>query len=695
VLFRSVCRALPLAFLGSLLCADEGMWTFDNPPLKRLQEVYGFTPSVAWLEKVRLASVRFNDGGSGSFVSADGLMLTNHHVGFACVQNLSNQEHDYVSEGFKAPSREKEPPCPGYEVNELVSLEDQTARVLGAVKPAMSDKAASDARKSVIAQIEKECSDKTGLRCDVITFYQGSEYHLYRYKKYTDVRLVFAPEQQAAFFGGDPDNFTYPRHDMDICFFRAYENGKPAKPAAYLPWSRDGSKEGDLVFVSGHPGATARLKTMAQLTSARNSVVPGNLKSLKRSLGAYRAYASRGQEQARRASAAIFRAENIQKASEGLLAALQDVKAMAKKTAEENDLRGKVAVDAELARTVGNPWQTVALAQKKADSRGTEERFLDLVGAGPTPRGRPRLLRIAELIVQGSIERAKPNEVRFEEYRDSNLASLDNLLFSSAPVYDDFEEAVLSLRLHEIVDELGPAHPFSKVVLQGRPSAEVAKEVIAGSKLKDVAVRKALVEGGAAGVAASTDPLIALVRRWEPMSREIRKWGEDEVDAVISRAGEKIARARWKILGKTVPPDATFTLRLSYGTVKGYPAEGTLVQPYTTFYGLFDRSTSFGNKGPWSLPRRYTEHRGDIQLSTPLNFISTADVIGGNSGSPTINRNGEFVGIIFDGNIQSLALDYFYTDEQARAVSVDSRGILEALRKVYDAGALVEELTHR
>ena len=379
-------RALPAATLAAAAAlalpavADEGMWTFDAPPAERLRDAYGFVPTREWLDKVRLASVRFNDGGSGSFVSKDGLMITNHHVGLNCIQNISDAEHDYVGEGFLAPSRDKEPACPGYEVNLLVAMEDVTARVLGAVKPAMSDKEAGEARKAATARIEKECADRTRQRCDVIPLYQGAAYQLYTYKKYTDVRLVFAPEEQTAFFGGDPDNFTFPRHDLDVCLFRAYENGAPATPPAYLPWSRKGAEDGDLVFVSGNPGSTARLDTMAQLESEKTVIQPTLLKALERRLAAARAFAARSPESARRANALMRGLENSIKARSGGLSALQDARAMAAKAEAEKDLRARYATDADLAKGP-DPWDTIAAAQKKFDARFNEYRLEGFAGS--------------------------------------------------------------------------------------------------------------------------------------------------------------------------------------------------------------------------------------------------------------------------------------------------------------------------
>ena len=681
-------RGRALLPAGLLLAATslraEGMWTFDNPPTRQLEESFGFKLTAPWLDKVRLASVRFNDGGSGAFVSPEGLMITNHHVGLGCIQNLSTRESDYVANGFLAPARENEPGCPGYEVNVLLATEDVSPRVLGAVRPAMSDKEAGDARKAAIARIETECSARTGLRCNVVTLYQGGEYHLYRYKKYTDVRLVFAPEQQIAFFGGDPDNFTYPRHDLDVCLFRAYEGGKPVQPASYLKWGTRGANEGDLVFVSGNPGSTSRLKTLAELESERDVLLPSVLGVIKSRLEVVRAYSRRSRESARQATTLIFGLENAQKAYRGRLDALTDARAMARKAEEEKELRQRIGVDPALA-PAAPAFAAVADAQKKLDARINELRFLGFSGS--------RLLGMAGQIVRYVVETRKPNEVRLKEYLDSNLDSLRNRLFSRAPIYDDLELTTLAHQLELAAGALGGDHPFVRTVLDGRAPAVLTKEVVDGTRLRDVAFRRSLIEGGPAAVEASTDPMIALARRIDPLAREIRRFEEDEVDAVVTRAGQRISEARFRVYGKTVPPDATFTLRLSYGVVKAYPAEGTMVAPRTTFHGLYDRSASWGGRPPWNLPERWLAKKAALDLATPLNFVSTNDIIGGNSGSPVIDVDGELVGLVFDGNIQSLAWDYYFTDEKGRTVSVDARAILEALRKVFEADVLVRELT--
>jgi hypothetical protein len=681
-LLRSLSLALLcLAAAAAASRADEGMWTYDNPPLAALKARYGFEPPKDWLDHVRLASVRFMDGGSGSFVSADGLMITNHHVGLGCIQNVSSEGKDYVKTGFSAVTRAEEVACPGYEVNVLVSFEDVTARVQAKVTAPMGDAEAREARKAAIATIESECNAKTGLRCDVVTLYQGGEYQLYRYKKYTDVRLVFAPEQSMAFFGGDPDNFTFPRHDLDICLMRAYENGQAATPAAHLRWSTSGTKEGDLVFVSGNPGSTSRLETMARLEYLRDQALPFRLESYRRRLSALREYAARGPEERRRALELIFVYENSLKATEGSYAALLAAKPMKAKADDEAALRAKAGASG------GDPWEAIAGIQKKLLPRALEARLVGTHGSS--------LLATAGQIVQYVAEVKKPNEKRLEEYSDARLDSLRNALLSPAPVHADLDQAMLAETMRLTLDKLGSDHPFSKALLGGRTPAAAAAAAVAGTKLADPAIRKSLLDGGEVAVAASTDSMIALARKLDPMVRETRRFLEEDVEAPSTRAMERIARERWKVHGKNVPPDATFTLRLSYGVVAGFPGMGTTIAPYTTYHGLFDRSLSHGGKEPWALPARWQEQKGRLDLATPLNFVSTNDIIGGNSGSPVVDRKGEFVGIIFDGNIESLAWDYYYDDERGRAVAVDARGIVEALRKVYGADALVRELTGR
>jgi hypothetical protein len=661
------------------------MWTFDNPPLKELKDKYNFTPTQQWLDHIRLSSVRFNDGGSGSFVSPKGLVITNHHVALGQLQKVSTPQKDYVKDGFHAKTQADELKCPDLELNVLVSMENVTARVQGAVKAGMTQKQGLDARKAEQAKIQKESLDKTGFRSDVVSLYQGGEYWLYRYKKYTDVRLVFAPEQQTAFFGGDPDNFTYPRYDIDFAVLRAYENGQPVQSKDYLKWNTRGADDGDLVFVSGHPGSTERALTVAQLEMDRDVLYPFRIGRLKREIAALRAYSARGTEQARQAADEIFGLENSLKAFNGEYNGLMDKSLFAKKQKEESDLRAKVSANSELQRQYGDAWDRIAVAVKKQAEILKPQQFRSISTASD-------LASIARQIVVYAAEIRKPDAQRLNGYHDSQLEELKFHLLSPAPIYPEYEEALLTFSLQDSLDQLGPNDPWIKTVLNGRTPAQVASAVIKGTKVTDPAFRKMLVEGGEAVVNATTDPLIVMARNVDPFFREIRKQYEESVESVVIPASEQIAKARFVIYGKSVYPDATFTLRLTYGTVRGYPMNGTIAPPKTTFYGLYDRSASFNNKPPFNLMPRFVERKDRIDMSTPLNFVSTVDIIGGNSGSPVINRNGEFVGIIFDGNIESLTGNFVYIEETNRAVAVQSTAIIEALRRVYDALDVANEL---
>ena len=684
-------RRLYVVFLcGALMTgvsrADEGMWTFDNPPVKQLQEKYHFTPTQQWLDHVRLSSVRLNDGGSGSFVSPHGLLLTNHHVALGQLQKNSTPQHDYVRDGFYASTPEQEMKSPDLEVNVLMSMENVTARVQDALKQAKTPAEQYKARQAAIAGIERESQQKTGLRSDVVTLYQGGEYWLYRYKKYTDVRLVFAPEQQIAFWGGDPDNFTYPRYDLDLALFRVYENDKPIETQNYLKWNPKGAGDGELVFVSGHPGSTERLDTMAQLAYERDMVEPTTLKILKNRIATLKDFSARGPAQALEAESRIFGLENSRKAYEGRLKGLQNPEIFGKKQKEEDDFKAKVMANAQWKAAYGSAWQEIADAEKKAATRTKEQYFHGLDSS---------LANLAMTIVQYVAEVKKPDGDRLPGYHDSQLDSLKFQLSSKAPIYSDLEIARMTGALELDLAEAGPNDPFLKIVLNGKAPKEVATELVNGSKLADPEVRKKLIDGGEAAVAASNDAMIVLARKLDPMRREMIKWNETNVTSVEQKAGEQLGKARFAAYGKTTYPDATFTLRLSYGQVKGYPMNGTIAPSKTTLYGLYDRGSSFNFEGPFALPARYKEGRAKLDLSTPFNFVTTNDIIGGNSGSPVINRNGEIVGLIFDGNIESLVGDFVYDIETNRAVAVHTAAMTEALSKLYGTQKLMDELLGR
>ena len=675
-----------LAF-GPVCRADQGMWLFNAFPKERVKAKYGFEPTQAWLDHVRLGSVRFNSGGSGSFVSPDGLTFTNHHVGAECVQQLSSNGHDYIKEGFYAKTQAEEATCPNLELNQLVGIEDVTAQIKAAVKSGMSSAEGGQAQRAAMSRIEKECASSAGTRCDVVTFYSGEVYNLYKYKKYTDVRLVFAPEFDAAFFGGDPDNFTYPRYDLDITFFRVYEGGKPAHTDNYLRWSTSGVKENDLIFVSGHPGSTGRLKAITQLQFLRDVDYPSRLETYTRRIALLQKFGSESAENTRIAKEELFSYQNSFKAITGYLAPLKDKQVMAEKQADEARLESAFKVASE-GKSTNNPWQEIAGTVKVQ-----REIYLPLTYIERNRGFNTQLAYFARWIVRATEEKTKPNEKRLREYRDSALPSLEQELFSTAPIYKSLETLTLSDSLRQMREALGPDNPVVKKVLKGKTPGEAASELITNTKLDDVAVRKQLYEGGVAAVQGSNDPLIVLMRTIDPDARGLRKTSDDQVDAVERKAGAAIARARFEGSGYNQPPDATFTLRLSYGAVKGYEENGKRIPYFTDFAGGFQHAAEHQNTPPYQLPDGWMKAKAKLKLTTPLNYVTTADIIGGNSGSPTVNNNGEVVGIVFDGNIQSLEWNFIYEDKQARAVHVDSRGILEALQEIYGAGGLVKELT--
>ncbi len=681
--------------LAIMASADEGMWLFSAPPLKRLKEKYHFEPTPQWLEHLQKASVRFNSGGSGSFVSANGLCITNHHVGADALQKASSEQNNYLKNGFYAKTNAEEIRCADLELNVLISTEDVTSQVNGAVKPGMNADRASAARGNAIAQIEKESKEKTGLRSDVITLYQGGAYHLYRYKRYDDVRIVFAPEQQMAFYGGDPDNFEYPRFDLDICIFRVYENGQPAKIDNFLKWNSRGPSDGELTFVSGSPGKTDRQLTLDELADTRDRFLPYLLRMFNRREVMEMAYSERSFEDARKARDDLFGDQNNRKRYDGYLAGLLDPQTWSALQGREQKLRDAVARDPKLRSTTA-AYDRIKRAQAEIAKSAPrynyleQERPITIGYRGPRALS-GNLFKYARLLLRSLDERAKPNGERIPEFRDSARESLELELFSTEPIYDDYEILRLTDSLTDFSSQFGANDPLVRKVLGGKSPHARALELVSGTKLKNVAVRKDIYTKDAPALLAAHDPMIDLARLVDTPARNARKL-HDAQEEIKKQAYSEIAKARFAIGGTSSYPDATFTLRLSNGTVRGYEQDGKQIPAFTDFAGLYQRSADHDNKPPFDLPPRWIDKKPSLNLSTKFNFVSDADIIGGNSGSPVVNKANEFVGIIFDGNIQSLVLDCIYTDRQARAVSVDSAAITEALRKVYDAKALADEL---
>ena len=667
--------------------ANEGFWPFNRIPKAAIKQALGVDLSDSWLQRVQQASVRF-PGGSGSFVSPNGLVLTNHHVSLDTLHKLSTPQRDLASQGFLAADRSSEMKAPELELLSLQSIEDVTAKVNAAVTPAMSSAETLAARRAAIAAIEKDAQGSSGLEAEVVTLFQGGQYHLYLYKKFTDVRLVFAPEFDAAFYGGDPDNFTFPRYCLDMTLWRVYDNGKPLAVKNYLPWSVAGARDGDPVFTSGHPGATQRLNTVAHLEFLRDQALPLSLNAFTAIRNALEAYGNLGAEQRRQASDDFFGVENSLKSWKGQIAGLSDPALLNKKRADEQALRARVNADSDLKAKYGDAWDRIATARKNLPPYNRERTFLES-GLGLYTQ----YFINARMLVRWADESTKPNGQRLPEYAEARRTQIERMVAATSPIYPGVEQAKLGATLAVMQDQLGSDHPLVQKILAGKAPAARAEELIAGTKMGDAATRKALFAGGTAAVDASSDTMVQLARLVDAHARELRTKYDNEVLAVERDGYAKIAQAVFAARGDAAYPDGTFTLRLSFGSVKGYTENGKPVTPFTEIRGLFVRGDEHAMKPPYKFPDSWAKARAALKLTTPYNFVTTNDIVGGNSGSPVINAKGELVGLVFDGNIQSLPGYFVYDASVNRTVAVDARGILEALKVVYKAGSVVSELT--
>jgi hypothetical protein len=662
------------------------MWTFDVPPLEYWARRYNFRPSQAWLEHARLSSVRI-PGCTASFVSADGLMMSNHHCARGCVQQVTRQGEDLLTNGFVAATQAEERACQGFTVDQLAEITDVTAQVNDAVPAGATADRAAALRDSATQAITDRCdaaAPKT--HCEVITMYRGGQYKLYRFRRWTETKLVFVPETQAASFGGDPDNFTYPRHDLDMSLLRVYEDGQPVRPEHYYRWSANGSREGELLFVVGNPGNTSRLQTIAQLEYLRDVQYPATLFSLNSQIAILLQMARESPERAAALRNNVFYLQNSQKAYLGYQSGVQDSRLLDRKRAWERDFRGRVAANPELRRQYGAAWDNIARITREQAALDARRRFYNFNTLGS------RLMSYAGQLTRLPVESPKPDTARLPAYRDANRANLERNINSPAPLDTTLEIRLLTAWFGEMARALPATDPVRRQALGTRSPEDAARAMVAANQLGTADQRRALLQGGATAVAASTDPFVRLARVIDPLSRPILT----RVTALAneeSQNDELVARALLAVFGNSVAPDATFSLRISDGEVRRYPSNGTFAAPYTTFAGLYDRSWGFGGESPWDLTPRWQAARERLNLATPFNAVSTNDITGGNSGSPIINRDGEIVGLIFDGNIESLPLDFIFLETTGRSVWVDSRGIVEALRHVYDAGALADELT--
>lgn len=675
------CCLLTLLLSCPSAFSDEGMWLFNDLPVEHLKSEHGFTPTAQWSEHVMKSCVRFNVGGSASFISSNGLVLTNHHVGSDTLFKLSDEENDYYNDGFLARSFDQELKAPDLELNQLINIQDVTDEVNAGVDASLAPAEAAKARRVAIANIEKGATDKSGLRSDVVTLYGGGRYHLYQYKKYTDVRLVWSPEANAAFFGGDADNFEYPRYCLDACIFRVYENDKPAKIEHFLRWSENGPQEKELVFVAGNPGRTSRIFTVAALKHQRDVALPFVLDFIRRREILLQQFALQGKEAARRAHDGLFGFQNARKARMGMLQGLQDPAVMAAKEAAESKLLAQIKADPKLSKYAG-AWSKIAEVQEKR---------AQLQGKGVNLN--EQLFNIAQQLVQMAEEDKKPSAERLPAYQESSRASLEQQLFSSAPVYKDLEQAILADVIARMIEMRGGDDELCMKILNGKSPIDRAAELIGGTKLEDPEFRKSLAGGGATAIEGSSDPLIQLARLVDPEVRA-QQLVSDELAEIERQAYAQIAEATFATQGTSSYPDATFTLRLSFGPVLGYMENGQQIPAMTDVAGAFEHESAHKGQEYFELPESWHKAResGKLNPKTPHNFVCTADIIGGNSGSPVINKNMELVGLIFDGNIQSLTADYLYSDRQARSVSVHSNMIRDAIRYVYGADELAGQL---
>ena len=665
--------------------ADEGMWTLDNFPVQAVAEKYDVTLDAEWLRRAQLTTARLEGGCTGSFVSPDGLVLTNNHCVWSCVRENSDASRNLSDEGFLAGSRDEEIRCAREQVSVLMEMEDVTEAIRAATE-GLDESEANEARSRELSGLEASCEEASGgqLSCESVSLYQGGQYFLYKYKRYDDVRLVFAPELDIAAFGGDPDNFNFPRYCLDMSFLRVYENGAPARTPEFLEWRAAGPLVKEPVFVTGHPGSTDRQMTMAELTHLKQVEIPLWLLRYTELRGRLLQWGRTGGEAERVVQQRVLGIENGIKVRRNQLFALLDDERIAVKAEEERRLRDAVEADPALHRAYGDGWDQVESALQSYRSFYREFLFLEQAAGFYG-----ELFAFARALVRATAEREMPNEDRLPGYTDSALRGLEQRLLADVPVNDEYQELGLSFSLEKMREWLGPDHPQVKAVLGSESPEAMARRLVSETRVDEASFRRALWEGGRAAVEASDDPLIRLARAVDRPARELRARYENEVVAPRTEGSEKIAAARFRVLGTNSYPDATFTLRVTYGAVDGWLENGSEVDPFTRIGTAFARATG---ERPFRLPDSWLEARDRLGADTPFNFVATTDITGGNSGSPVIDASGRLVGLAFDGNIHSIAGDYWFNPENNRTVAVHPAAMLEALERVYGASALLDEL---
>jgi hypothetical protein len=685
LLGATLCLALFLPF--ARVHADEGMWTYDHFPSAAVKAQYGFGPDAAWLDHVRASAVRLSSGCSASIVTKDGLVLTNHHCVVDCVQTMSSREHDFVAEGYVANGRAEEKLCPGMQAEILQQIRDVTTVVSGAMQVA-DPKDVIKARDGAIASITAgECRGDPLYRCQVVSLYQGGQYKLYKFRKYKDVRLVFAPEFAISFFGGDLDNFNFPRYCLDSAFVRLYENDQPISAPDHLEVRSDPPRAGEVTFVAGNPGSTSRLLTPAQLRMQRDWVLPTRQLVRSELRGRLITYMSEGSEQERTATDMLFGVENSFKATYGMNRALLDPELISDKASDEERLRKAVAGRPKLAAAIGDPWSEIAKATGRYQEMFLTHDFLEQRAGSISA-----LYDYARVLVRGAAERKLPNTERLPEFSDDNLPLREKELLDARPTYPDLERMGLELWLSKTREYLTVDNATVQQLLGHESPRQLAARLVAGTQLADVAVRNSLWKGGQDAVEASADPLIKFVLANDANARAARRTYEQDVEGPSTRAAERLARARFAVYGDKIYPDATFSPRVSYGSVAGWTYQGQTVNPFTMIRGLYPRATG---APPFRLPQRWLDAEAKLDPATVLDFTTTNDIIGGNSGSPVIDRAGRVLGAVFDINVLGLGGAYGYDGKVNRGIAVSMGAVIAALRSVYGANALADEITGR
>ena len=676
---RGTITAASIAAFSLAASADEGMWTFHNPPLAMLKSRHGFEPTPPWLERLRLAAVTTGD--SSAFVSPAGLVLTNAHVSLDCARDLSSAGSDLIKDGFHARTRPSERKCPGIEVKQLVSYENMTARL---------DSTDAAERNRRVAAVERECTATTGLRCEMVDLHRGAESWIYRYRVWNDVRLVFQPESDIAFFGGDTDNFVYPRYDLDVAFLRVYEDGKPLSSPHHLRLAAKGVADGDVVFSAGYPYSTDRLLTVAELLLLRDQIYPLKLSSGGDFRETLAEYSKRSPEAKRQAAAGLFNTENAVKVWRGEAKALAAERMIARKRGDERELRRRASAEIAAGRwswRQGDPWDRIECAVRAQDTRAFEAQAIQYPYDS--------LATAVNDLVAIARESRRPDGERLKKYRDAKLPALKAKLGADTPFHKELEVELLGTSIQEAMDLLGQSHPFVVRLTRGEAPEKAAARIVQGTRLDSRAERARLLEGGGAAVDASTDPLVVALRDLYPLWAGVQRFLQDEVTAPKERAYDEIAHVKLHLGGAGEAPDATGTLRFTVGKVAGYDRDGVLAPWSTTFHGLYDRHAALASHPDFQLPERWKGAEGKLALATPLNFASTMESIGGSSGSAVVNRDGDLVGVIFDGNLDGFGNRFSYSDRSARALAVDMRAVIEALDKVYGARELLDELLSR